>query len=94
MLVGDNMANNNDYDYIRDFFKDDHVMLEKFMVAFDGIRIRIRLDSHKRFETQVRLMRGIHPREIADELDMKVGTVWKIKQRMHDELMYAVEEEV
>ena len=88
------MANNNDYDYIRDFFKHDHNELARFMSAFDGIRIRIRLDSHKRFEAQLRLLRGIHPNEIAEELDMKSGTVWKIKQRLHNELMYAVEEEV
>ena len=85
---------NNDYDYIRDFFKDDPVTLERFMMSFDGIRIRIKLDSHKRFETQVRLLRGLHPRDIAIELDMKVGTVWKIKQRLQNEMMYAVEEEV
>ena len=93
-MVGAIMDNNNDYDYIRDFFKDDHVTLERFMRSFDGIRIRIKLDSHKRFESQVRLLRGLHPNVIAEELEMKVGTVWKIKQRLHEKLMYAVEDEI
>ncbi len=82
----------NDYDYIRDFFRD-REELERFMVAFDGIRIRVKLETHKRFEAQVRLLRGVHPNEIAHELDMKVNTIRQIKHRLQDNLLYMVEEE-
>ena len=83
-----------DYDYIREFFKDNPDELDRFMRQFDGIRLMVELSSHKRFQAQVMLLRGSHPNDVCRELDMIKSTVWSIKQRMQKNLMYMVKETV
>ena len=71
----------SDYDYLFEFF-DDEKMLYKFCEYLDGIVIKIDFNTHKRIMCQKRLIEGLSTSEIAEELDMKLGTVQKIRYRM------------
>ena len=82
-----------DYDYVREFFINDLEELDRFVRFFNGVRISVSLSSHKRFQAQVLLLRGNHPTQVAKELEMKIDTIWQIRKRMQDNLMYAAKEE-
>lgn len=71
----------SDYDYLYEFF-DDEDMLYKFCEYLDGIVIKIDFNTHKRIMCQKRLVEGFSTIEIAAQLDMKLGTVQKIRYRM------------
>lgn len=70
-----------DYDYLYEFFEDED-MLYRFCEYLDGIRIKVSLSTHKRIMCQKRLIEGVSTKEIAEMLDMKRGTVQKIRYRM------------
>lgn len=71
----------SDYDYLYEFF-DDEDMLYRFCEYLDGIVIKIDFNTHKRIMCQKRLVEGLSTIEIASQLDMKLGTVQKIRYRM------------
>ena len=70
-----------DYDYLYEFFNDEDT-LYKFCEYLDGIVIKVDFNTHKRIMCQKRLVKGHSTMEIAEALDMKLGTVQKIRYRM------------
>lgn len=70
-----------DYDYLYEFFKDED-MLYRFCEYLDGIKIKVELNTHKRIMCQKKLIEGAGTKEIAEKLNMKLGTVQKIRYRM------------
>lgn len=71
-----------DYEYIHYALEDFPEARKILMEKLDGVRIRVKLDEHKRFLAQQMLLKGVSPAEIASELDMKKKTVQGIKYRM------------
>jgi len=76
-----------DYEYIHYALEDYPEARKLLMEKLDGLRIRIKLDEHKRFLAQKKLLEGIAPMDIASELDMKTKTVQSIKYRMQKSIL-------